>query len=107
MLIDEQDIMLEARIKMGFKTQLNNHRIVVTVNVRIDAVEALEHVADEGGESLGKGDADARGKHGFVVNVGLHPRHEVFDVFGGGHLGGFLVVFRILPEVLEPGFVLV
>jgi hypothetical protein len=33
----------------------------------------------------------------------LDPRHEVFDVGGGGHLGGFLVDVGVLPEVFESG----
>lgn len=38
----------------------------------------------------------------FVVDVCLHPRHELFDVCWGGHLGRSFVVLIILPEVLEP-----
>jgi hypothetical protein len=101
MLINKQHIMLKACIEMRLKTQLNNDRVVVAVNVRVDAVQALEHVADEGGKGLGKGHADTRGKHGFVVDVGLHPGHEVFDVLGRRHLGGLFEGFRVLPEVFE------
>jgi hypothetical protein len=45
---------------------------------------------------------DSTGKHLLVVDIALYPAHQVFDIFGRGHLGGPLVVFRILPEVLEP-----
>jgi hypothetical protein len=75
----------------------------VAVNVGVDAVQALEHVADEGGKGLGEGHADARGEHGFVVDVGLHPGHQVFDVLGRGHLGGLFEGFGVLPEVFESG----
>lgn len=102
MLIDEQDIVLEARVQMRLEAQLNDDRVVVAVDVRIDTVQALEHVADERGEGLGEGHADARGKHGLVVDVGLDPGHEVLDVLWRRHLGGFLVGFGVLPEVLEP-----
>ena len=94
--------MLEAGVEMGLQTQFNDDRVVVAVDVCIDAVQALEHVADEGGKRLGEGYADARGEHGLVVDVGLYPGHEVLDVFGCGHFGGFLVGFGVLPEVLEP-----
>lgn len=93
MLIDEKHVMLEARIEMRLEAQLNDDRVVVAVDVRIDAVQTLEHVSDQGGEGFGKGDADARGEHGFVVHVGLHPGHEVFDVLGRGHLGGLFECF--------------
>lgn len=101
MLINEQHIMLEARIQMRFEAQLDDDGIVVAVDVRVDAVQALEHVAYESGERLGERHADARGEHGFVVDVGLHPGHEVLDVLGCGHLGGLLVGLGVLPEVFE------
>jgi hypothetical protein len=103
MLINEEDIVLEARIQVRLEAQLDDDGVVVAVDVCVDAVQALEHVADEGGKRLGEGDADARGEHGFVVYVGLDPRHEVLDVLRGGHLGGLLVRLRVLPEVLESG----
>jgi hypothetical protein len=36
-----------------------------------------------------------------IVDVRLHPCHELFNVGGGGHLGWPLVVLVVLPEVLE------
>lgn len=59
MLIDEQHVMLEAGIEVRFEAQLDDDGIVVAVDVCIDAVEALEHVADEAGEGFGEGNADA------------------------------------------------
>lgn len=38
MLVNEEYVMLEARVEVRLETQLNDDRIVVTVNVRIDAV---------------------------------------------------------------------
>lgn len=81
---------------------MHNDWVMVTVNVSVDPVEALEELADGGLEVLGEGRTDARGEHGFVVNVRLYPCHEVFDVFGRGHLGRFGVAGRgVLPEVFE------
>jgi hypothetical protein len=59
MLVDEQDVVLEARVEMWFEAELDDDRVVVAVYVRIDTVKALEHVADERGEGLGEGYADA------------------------------------------------
>lgn len=75
MLIDEQHIMLEARIEMGFQAQLNNDGVVMAVDVCVDTVEALEDVSEEGGERLRERDTDARREHLLVVDVGLHPCH--------------------------------
>jgi hypothetical protein len=64
MLIDEENIVLEAGIEMRFKPQLDDDGVVVAVDVGVDAVEALEHVADEGWEGLGEGDALGSSQHG-------------------------------------------
>lgn len=48
---------------------------------------------------------DPAGKHLFVVDIALHPTHQVFNVSRRGHLGWSSVMFRILPQVLEPVFV--
>lgn len=103
MLINEQDIVLETGIEMRLETQLDDDVVVVAVDVRVHAVQALEHVADQSGERLWKGHADAGREHGFVVYVGLDPGHEVLYVFGRRHFGGFLVGLGVLPEILEPG----
>ena len=102
MLINEQHIVLEARIQMRLKTQMHHDRVMMTVDVRIDTVETLEQLSYGAGKVFGKGNADAGGKGGFVVDVGLDPGHEVLDVLGCGHLGGFGKAGRgVLPEVFK------
>ena len=88
---------------MGLKTELNDDGIVVAVDVCVDTVQALEHVADEGGEGFWERYTDTAGEHLLIVDVGLHPCHQVFDVLRCGHLGRSLVVLAVLPEILEPG----
>ena len=80
---------------------MHNHGVVMAVDMRVDPIQPLEELSDDGGEGLREGDADAGGEGGLVVDVGLHPRHQVLDVLGGGHLGGFFVRGGVLPEVLE------
>jgi len=101
MLVYEQHIVLEAGVEMRLQAQLDDDGVVVAVDMCVDAVQTLEHVPDERWKCLGEGNADARGEHGLVVDIGLYPCHEVFDVFGCGHLGRLLVVLGILPEVLK------
>jgi hypothetical protein len=102
MLVYEQHIVLEAGVEMRLQTQLDDDRVVVAVDMCVDTVQTLEHVPDESWESFWERNADARGEHGLIVDVGLYPCHEVFDVFGCGHLGRLFVVFGVLPEVLKP-----
>jgi hypothetical protein len=81
---------------------MHNDLVMVAVDMRVDAVQTLKELAHCGREMFWERDADARGEGRFVVDVGLDPRHQVFDVFGGGHLGGFGVAGgRVLPEVFE------
>ena len=101
MLVDEENVVLEARVEMRLQSKLDDDRVVVAVDVSVDAVEALEHVANEGWKGLRERYTDTAGEHLLVIDVGLHPGHQVSDVLGRWHLGGALVVLAVLPKVLE------
>lgn len=45
--MNEEDIMLEACIEMRFKAKVEDNRVVVTVNMCINAIQAFKHLADE------------------------------------------------------------
>lgn len=47
MFVDEQDVVLEARVQVWFETELDNDRIVVAVDMGIDAVEAFEELPEK------------------------------------------------------------
>lgn len=70
---------------------------MVAVNVGIDSVETLEDLEDQGTKGSREAYADSRWEHGFIVDVGLYPGHEVFDVLWGCHLRGLLVLVVVLP----------
>lgn len=101
-LVDEEDVLLEAGVEMRLEAQLADDGVVVAVDVGVDAVHALEDLADEGREGLWEGHADAAGQDRLVVDAALNPAHELFYVGWGGHLGGPLVRVIVLPEILEP-----
>lgn len=42
MLVNEENVVLEARVQMWFKTQVDDNGVVVAVNVRVHSVQALE-----------------------------------------------------------------
>lgn len=105
MLINEQHIVLEARVEVRLETQLDDDRVVVAVDVCVDAVQPLEHVSNERGKGLGESNTNARGEHGFVVDIRLYPRHEVLNVLRRGHLRGLFVGLGVLPEVFKSGVV--
>lgn len=48
------------------------------------------------------GRTDSAGEDLFIVDIALHPTHQMLHVGRRRHLGRSLVMFRILPEVFEP-----
>ena len=103
MFIDEEYIVFEACVEVRLKTELDDDGVVMAVDVCIDTVQALEHVANEGWEGLREWNTDTAGEHLLIVDIRLHPRHQVFNILGCGHLSRSLVVLAVLPQVLEPG----
>lgn len=45
-LINEQHVMLERSIEMRLKPQFEDDVVMVAVDMRIDAIEAFEHLSD-------------------------------------------------------------
>lgn len=56
MLINEQDVVLEAGVEMWFETQMDNDRVVMAVDVGIDAIKPLKNLPYGLTKMLGKGD---------------------------------------------------
>lgn len=57
MLVDEQDILLEAGVEVGLETKLADDGIVVAVDVGVDTIHALEDLTDKRRETLREGNA--------------------------------------------------
>lgn len=57
MLIDEEDIVLEARIQVWLKSKVNDDGIMMAVNMGVHPVESFEHLTDKGGKCLWKANA--------------------------------------------------
>lgn len=49
--------MLEASVKMWFEAQIYNHWVMVTVDMGVYSVKALEQLAQETSEGFGERDA--------------------------------------------------
>jgi len=56
-LVNEEHVLLEARVQMRLQTELPDDGVVVAVNVSVDTIHALEDLAHQGRERLGEGDA--------------------------------------------------
>jgi hypothetical protein len=53
-LIDEEDVVLEAGIEMSLESQLANNWVVVTVDVGVHTVHPLEDLLNHAREGFGK-----------------------------------------------------
>lgn len=81
---------------------MHHNRVVMAVDMCVDPIESLKELLDCALEVFREGGADARGEYGFVVDEGLRPSHQVFDVLWRAHLGRFRVASRgVLPKVFE------
>lgn len=56
-LVDEENVMLEARIEVCLESELSDDGIVMAVYVGIDTVHSLENLSDHARERLGEWDA--------------------------------------------------
>lgn len=54
MLIDEENVVLEACVQMWLKSKLNNNRVMVTVYMRVDSVKSLKSWRIKTGNVFGK-----------------------------------------------------
>jgi len=52
MLIHKQYVMLEARIQVRFEAEVDNDRVVVAIDMGIDAIHAFEDLEEERLERL-------------------------------------------------------
>ena len=44
MLIDEENVVLEACIKVRLKSEMSNNRVVMTIYVSVDSIQAREYL---------------------------------------------------------------
>jgi hypothetical protein len=44
MLVNKENIVLEAGVEMWLKSEVDDNRIVVAVNVGVDTIQSFEHL---------------------------------------------------------------
>lgn len=52
MFMNEEDIVFEAGVEMWLETEVHDNRIMMTVDVCVDAVQAFEDLSNQGRKSL-------------------------------------------------------
>jgi hypothetical protein len=54
-LIDEQNVVLKAGIKVSLEAKFANDRVVMAINMGVYTIHALEHLSNHAGKRLGEG----------------------------------------------------
>ena len=122
MLVNKQHVMLETGVQVGLQAKLRYNVIVMAVDVSVDSVEPFEQLPNQAWKCLWECNAcswfsswlylaessggmtrtNATREHLLIIDVSLHPCHEVFNVFWGRHLCWSFEFFIVLPEILKP-----
>ena len=108
---------------MRLKTKLYDDWIVVTVDMGINAVKSLEYLPHKPIEGFGERVPYSRlntratiilscvvrtnfaWEHAFVVDIVLHPGHEMLNVFWCCHFRGSFEAVGVLPKILKPALI--
>jgi hypothetical protein len=53
-LVNEEHVLLKARVEVRLQAELTDHGVVMAVDVCVHTVHALEDLANQGGEGLGE-----------------------------------------------------
>jgi len=62
-LVDEEHVLLKAGIEVRLQTKFADHWVMVAVDVGIDAIHALEDLADQRRKRLRERNANAAGEN--------------------------------------------
>ena len=75
MLINEENVVLEARVQMGLEPKLYNNRVMVTVDMGVHSVESFEDLTDQDWECFREGNTYASGVSMVGVRYQLENPH--------------------------------
>lgn len=92
--------MLERRVQVGLFAQPNYLGKVLMINVGVHPEQSLQNRFRNLNKVFWKGNANLRREQRFVVQLILHPCHQVIDVLGRTALDRFLHRLAIRPVVL-------
>ena len=101
--LDEIDEVLERRVQVRLLLEHDHFLEVLMVDVRVDAKQTLENGLGNREEVLRKRNADLRREEQLVVELILHPGHEIVDVARCGAFDRLLDRMAVGPVVLVLG----
>lgn len=92
--------MLKGRVQVRLLAQVHHLGEVLVVDVRVHAKQALQDRFGIAQEVLWEGHADLGGEERLVIQLVLHPRHQVVNVLGCTALNRLLHRLPVRPVVL-------
>lgn len=99
-LLYKIDKVLKRRVQMGLFAQSNHFGKVLMINVGIHAKQSFQNRFRNLNKVLRKGNANFRREQRFVIQLILHPSHQVINVLGSTALDGFLHRLSVGPVIL-------
>lgn len=95
--------MLKGGVEMSLLPQLNHLGEVLVVNMCVDTEQALQDGLGDRQEVLGERHADLGWEQCLVVQLVLHPRHQVVYVLGCRAFNRLLHCVAVRPVILVLG----
>lgn len=99
-LLNKENEVLEGGVEVGLLLQLHDRVKMLVVNVSINPEQALQDGFGHRHEVLGKGNSNLGGKKCLIIQLILHPGHQVVDVLGCRAFDGLLNIGAISPVIL-------
>lgn len=93
--------MLEARVQMRLETQAAHHAVMMAINVRVYAIQTFEDGANGGLEAARKRHAGTSGENGRIAEVVAGPSEQMRNVRRRGQSRGFGESRGVVPQVFE------
>lgn len=99
-LLNKENEMLEGGVEMGFLLQLHHRVEMLVVDVSVNPEQTLQDGFCHRHEVLGKGNSNLGGEKCLIIQLILHPGHQVVDVLWRRAFDRFLDIGAICPVIL-------
>lgn len=99
-LLDKENEVLEGGVEVGLLLQLHHRVKMLVVDVSVNPEQTLQDGFGHRHEVLGEGNADLGGKKCLIIQLILHPGHQVVDVLGCRAFDRLLNISAISPMIL-------
>lgn len=101
-LLNKENEVLEGGVEVGLLLQLHHRVKMLVVDVSVNPEQALQDGFGHRHEILGKGNSDLGGEKCLIIQLILHPSHQIVNVLGCRAFDGLLNIGAISPVILIP-----